>query len=128
MFVNEKNFFTLIILFFQSSPVFSETWITITNFYEDGNYYKRSIDVNSIVKNGFRRYANMKYIKNDSSGTTFGITINCKDGIFIFDGSTISRRVSKNNWIYLDSFGGNKPSAWTREAEGSYNLLCEEWK
>ena len=125
----KKMFFPLIFLFFQSSPVFSETWITVTQYYIKDSSYKRLIDVNSIVKNGFRRYANMKYIKDDSSGTIYGITINCKEGIFNFDNSIISRRVRKNNWVYVDSMRmENKSSAWKREAEGSYKLLCKEWK
>ena len=115
----------LIFLFFQSSPVFSETWITLTQFYEKDSYYKRLIDVRSIVKNGFRRYANMKYIKDGSSGTIYGITINCKERIFNFENTMISKRVGKNNWIYVDSMGmNNKASAWTREAEASFEFLC----
>ena len=125
----KKIFFPLIFLFFHSSPVFSETWITLTQFYEKDSYYKRLIDVRSIVKNGFRRYANMKYIKDGSSGTIYGITINCKEGIFNFENTMISKRVSKNNWIYVDSMGmNNKASAWTREAEDSFKFLCKDWK
>ena len=125
----KKIFFSLIFLFFQSSPVLSETWITIAQFYEKDNYYKRLIDVDSIIKNGFRKYANIKFIKDGSSGTIYGITINCKEETFDFDGVVISRRLSKNNWVYADSMGmNNRASAWTREAEGSFKLLCKEWE
>ena len=125
----KKIFFPLIFLFFQSSPVLSETWITIAQFYEKDNYYKRLIDVDSIIKNGFRKYANIKFIKDGSSGTIYGIKINCKEETFDFDGVVISRRLSKNNWVYADSMGmNNRASAWTREAEGSFKLLCKEWE
>ena len=120
------------------NAVHAETWILLQSF----SGFTRSIDASSIVKNGFWRYANLRY-KGPRGGSITGIKVNCKEEIYIYpmeltSSDLVFKRKSKDSWVIIEEnfFTGEeyeKPVSMDKSGDGElseeiYQFLCKEWE
>lgn len=142
----KKYLFYLLVLFSQSFPAFSESWVFVNKFYENGPF-TRYIDVESIKEKGSWKYANMRVTSRDGESIK-EIRVDCKKGLYLFPIDYLNktdfiqiRRIKNNFWV-TDGIGlkrdefrlekvldgmENKKSSFNGDANGTYNLLCKNF-
>ena len=124
----------LLAAFALPTAVSSETWILISSSKDQSNY----IDASSVVKNGYRRYATIKY-QGTYSTNEAGIKADCNEKQY-FVSQVIAigipvkshfKRKSKDYWVSVFSDGSEHKMNLEKNVkhhEGIYQFLCKKWK
>ena len=120
----------LLAAFALPTAVSSETWISIGKSKSISHY----IDASSVVKNGYKRYANIKYkrpyitnegvIRADCNEKQYRVLIGTSGGYSL---DLIYKRKSKDYWVSVLGNDEIKMNS-IKPHEGIYQFLCKEWE